>query len=242
MFISRKFAYGLLAASAPVATAGPLALASGPAAASGAKALPVLTVHMTGSSITVGGQKVSGAVTVRSTVSGENRGTALLLRLNKGVSYARAAKVLQSSHDLNAVQLIGAFVFDSTTLKGQPTNVQTVLQPARYAALDVAGKGQPRIAKFTVSKSSSPATLPPAAATTKAIEFAFRGSSTLKNGTRVRAINEGWLVHMNDFLGAKSRTDAQKLAAGLKAGKPQKQLRPYLNGSFFELFGPVSHG
>ncbi|MBV9167827.1 MAG: hypothetical protein JO342_16945, partial [Solirubrobacterales bacterium] len=83
---------------------------------------------------------------------------------------------------------------------------------------------------------------PAAASTTKAIEFGFRGSTTLKNGTMTRGINDGWLVHMNDFLGAKSKSDAKKLAAGLKAGKSMKKLRKYLTRSFFEVFGPVSHG
>ena len=58
----------------------------------------------------------------------------------------------------------------------------------------------------------------------------------------VRAINEGWLVHMNDFQGVKSAKAGKKVVALLRAGKPFKQIRPYLTSSFFELFGPVSHG
>ncbi len=243
MSISKRFACGVIAVGAPLAAAGALALASSPAAASGSKGPPVLTLNMNGSAITVGGSKVSGAVTIRSTVSGERQGTAILVRLNKGVTQAQFLKVLQmASKDPNAVQLVGAIAFDATTPKGATTNVQTVLQPAQYVALDVAGKGQPRFTKFTVTKSSSPAKLPSAAATTKSIEFGFRGSSTLKNGTMVRGINEGWLVHMNDFQGVKSAKAGRKVEALLRAGKPFKQIRPYLTRSFFELFGPVSHG
>ncbi len=202
----------------------------------------MLTLKMNGSSITVGGSQVSGAVTVRSTVTTEKHGTAILVRLNKGVTQAQFLKALQmASKDPNAVQLVGAIVFDSTTAKGQTSNVQTVLAPARYVAIDVAGKGQPRVAKFTVSKSSSPAKLPAAAATTKSIEFGFRGSSTLTDNKLVRGVNGGWLVHMNDFLGVKSAKAGRKVIALLRAGK-QRQARPYLTSSFFEIFGPASHG
>ena len=242
MSISKKLACGVIAAGAPLAAAGALALASSPAAASSSKGLPVLTLNMNGSAITVGGSQVSGAVTVRSTVTTENHGTAILVRLNKGVTQAQFLKALQmASKDPNAVQLVGAIVFDSTTAKGQTSNVQTVLAPDRYVAIDVAGKGQPRVAKFTVSKSSSPAKLPAAAATTKSIEFGFRGSSTLTDNKLVRGVNDGWLVHMNDFLGVKSAKAGRKVIALLRAGK-QRQARPYLTNSFFEIFGPASHG
>ena len=242
MYVSKKLACGVMAAGAPLAAAGALALASSPAAASSSNGLPVLTLKMNGSAITVGGSQVSGAVTVRSTVSGERRGTAILVRLNKGVTQAQFVRALQmASKDPNAVQLVGAIVFDSTTAKGQTSNVQTVLPPARYVAIDVAGKGQPRVAQFTVSKSSSPAKLPAAAATTKSIEFGFRGSSTLTDNKLVRGVNDGWLVHMNDFLGVKSAKAGRKVIALLRAGK-QRQARPYLTSSFFEIFGPASHG
>jgi hypothetical protein len=239
---SKRLACGLLVAGAPLAAAGALAVTSGSAAARGDAGLPVLTLKMNGSSIKVGGKAVSGAVTVRSTVSGERHGTAILVRLNKGVSQPQFLKVLKmAAKDPNAVQLVGAIAFDYTTPKGKTTKIQTLLQPARYVALDVAGKGQPRFTMFTVTKSSQAALLPPATATTRAIEFGFRGSATLKDNTMIRAINDGWLVHMDDFLGVKSATAGRKVMALLRAGKPPKTARPYLNGSFFELFGPVSH-
>jgi hypothetical protein len=241
MSISRKLACGLLAAGAPLVAAGTLALASSSSAATH-KGLPKLTLTANGSSLKVSGPKVSGATDVHMVVSGESHASLILGRLDPGVTYAQVAKAVPAiSKDPNAVEAVGAFVFANTAPKGT-SDVQTVLKPGKYFALDVTGKMAPRTAKFSISKSSSPAKLPAASATTRAIEFGFRGSSVLKDGTLVRGTNQGWLVHMNDFQGAKNKADAQKLAAGLKAGKPFKQLRQYLNGSFFSLFDPVSHG
>jgi hypothetical protein len=247
MFVSKKLICGLIATGAPLASAGGLALASSPAAASSPKPLPVLTLKMNGKSIKVGGSPVSGAVDVRSTVSGEKAGEPLLVRLNQGVTYAQFFKVLKGAqHDPNAVQLVGSIVFDADAAPGT-SNVQTVLPTSagasktKYAALDITGK-TPRVAVFTVSKATSPAKLPKAAATTKAIEFGFRGSSTLKNGTMVRGINQGWLVHMNDFQGVKSAKAGRKVVKLLRAGKPFKQIGPYLTHSRFSVFEPVSHG
>jgi hypothetical protein len=47
---------------------------------------------------------------------------------------------------------------------------------------------------------------------------------------------------MDDFQGVKSANAGKKVLKLLRAGKPFKQIRPYLTSSFFELFGPVSHG
>jgi hypothetical protein len=87
---------------------------------------------------------------------------------------------------------------------------------------------------FTVAKSSSPAKLPAAAATTKSIEFGFRGSSTLTDNKLVRGVNDGWLVHMNDFQGVKSAKAGRKVIALLRAGK-QRQARPYVTISLLTL-------
>ena len=57
----------------------------------------------------------------------------------------------------------------------------------------------------------------------------------------MRGVNDGWLVHMNDFQGVKSAKAGRKVIALLRAGK-QRQARPYLTNSFFEIFGPASHG
>ncbi len=248
MHVSKKLACGLLAAGAPLATAGALALASSPAAASSSGGLPTLTLTMNGSSIKVSGQQVSGAVTIRSVVSKEKAAEPLLVRLNQGVTLAQFAKVFRhAAQDPNRASLVGGIVFDADAGPGTST-FQTVLPTSagasktQYVAIDLAGKGAPRIAPFTLSKSSAPAKLPKASATTSAIEFGFRGSSTLKNNTMVRGVNDGWLVHMNDFQGVKSAKAGRKVLRLLKAGAPQKQLRPYLTNAFFSVFEPVSHG
>jgi hypothetical protein len=242
MSISRKFACGVLAAGAPMATIGAIALASSSPAAATSSALPKLTLKANGSSLKVSGPKQSGAVDVHQVVSGESHANLILGRLDPGVTYAQVFKVLPKlAKDPNNVEAVGAIVFSSGAPKGS-SDVQTSLQPGKYIALDVTGKKTPRAAKFTITKASSPAKLPKASATTNAIEFGFTGSTVFKRGTLVRGTNQGWLVHMEAFAGAKSKADGQKLLAALKAGKPNKQLRQYLSGSFFSLFGPVSHG
>jgi hypothetical protein len=242
MSMSRKFACGLLAVGAPLATTGALALASSSSAATHDAALPKLTLTANGSALTVSGPKQSGAVDVHQVVSGESHASFIVGRLDPGITYKQVFKTLPKiGKDPNAVEAVGAIVFANTAPMGT-SNVQTVLRSGKYIALDVTGKKAPRIAKFTITKSSSPAKLPKASATTHAIEFAFRGSTRLKRGTLVRGVNNGWLVHMNDFQGVKSKADGKKLIAGFKAGKPFKTLRKYENRSFFSLFDPVSHG
>jgi hypothetical protein len=242
MPISRKFACAVLAAGAPLATTGAIALASSSAAAAKSTALPKLTVKANGSSLKVSGPEQSGAVDVHQIVSGESHANLILGRLDQGVTYAQVFKALPKiAKDPNYVEVVGAILFSNGAPKGT-SDVQTSLPPGRYIALDTTGKKTPRAAEFTITKSSSPAKLPKAAATTNAIEFGFTGSATFKHGTLVRGTNQGWLVHMATFVGAKNKAAGLKLVAALKAGKPNKQLRKYLNGSFFSLFGPTSHG
>jgi hypothetical protein len=242
MSISRKLACGILAAGAPLAAAGGLALASSSSAATKAAALPKLTIKATGGKLTVSGPKQSGAVDVHQVVSGESHASLILGRLDPGVTYSQVFKVLPKiAKDPNNVEAVGAIVFANTAPKGT-SDVQTVLQPGKYIALDVTGKKAPRSAEFTITTSSSPAKLPAASATTKAIEFGFKGSKTLTHGTLVRGVNDGWLVHMNDFQGVKGKRAGQKVVKALRAGKPFKQFRSYLTKSFFSLFDPVSHG
>jgi len=242
MSISRKLACGVLAAGAPLVTTGAIALASGNSAAAKSAGLPKLTLTATGTSVTVSGPKQSGAVDVHQVVTGESHGSFVLVRLDPGVTYTQAFKALPKlAKDPNNVEAVGAIVFANTAPKGT-SDVQTVLQSGKYVAIDLTGKTTPRTAKFTITQASSPAKLPKASATTKAIEFAFTGAKVLKDGTLVRGVNKGFLVHMNDFAGVKSKAAGQKVIAGFKAGTPFKKLRKYFNRSFFSLFDPVSHG
>jgi hypothetical protein len=224
------------------------ALSTGVASASHARAsssLPTLNVALTGTTgVSVSGSMTSGAVNVTSTFSGKapsgpnaNGPTVGLVRLNPGATLQQAAGVVQSHHgDINALTPYGTLVVDA----GAPGTIQTVLTPGTWVALNVTGN-TPAFAPFTVTQSSSPAALPAASATQTAIEFAFRGPTVLHDGTIVRAVNGGWLVHMIDLIGVKSRSDGQKVIALLNAGKDNKAMKLVTN-RFVGLLGPASPG
>jgi hypothetical protein len=213
--------------------------------ASAAPALPSLKIALTGNTgIKVSGSEVSGAVSVTSTFSGKGQGAFGLVRLNPNVSPQTAAQqgaqAVQSHHgDLNALTATGSSLIASATAPG---TIQTVLQPGAYLALNVTGMGQPGIAMFHVTKSATPAALPAAAATQTTIEFGFRGPTRLHAGTVVRAQNGGFLVHMIDLLGVKSKADGHRALVGLKAGKARKFFRALSTGVFISLMGPASPG
>ena len=235
----------LIVAGSAMAAAAALGL---PGGASGAtSSLPTLNVALSGThGVSVSGSTVSGAVNVVSTFKGHapsgpnsNGPTFGLVRLNPGVSLQQAVGAVQShGGDLNALTPYGALFADA----GAPGSIQTVLTPGNYVALNITGNGQPGLAQFTVSRSSSPAALPSARATQTAIEFGFRGPSVLHNGTIVRAQNHGWLVHMVILNGVRSKAAGIKLMKLLRAGASMRAARPYLNGAFVGLLGPASPG
>lgn len=225
-----------------------VALASGVASASHARASsspPTLNVALTGTTgVSVSGSMVSGAVNVTSTFSGQapsgpnaNGPTVGLVRLNPGATLQEAYSAVQSHNgDINALTPYGSLFVDASA----PGTVQTTLTPGSYVALNITGN-TPAFATFTVTQSSSPPALPAASATLQAIEFAFRGPSVLHNGTIVRSVNAGWLVHMNELIGMKSKADALKAIAYLKAGKDGKAEK-LATKSFVNLMGPASPG
>jgi hypothetical protein len=235
-----------LVVSSSVVAACVVGLAGGATAASAASALPTLNIALTGKTgISVSGSEVSGAVNVVSTFTGKGGpGSFALVRLNPNLPPQTAEQqgfaAVQGHHgDENALTAIGSLVVASAQAPG---TIQTVLQPGAYLALNVTGMGQPGVTMFTVTSSGSPASLPAARATQTAIEFGFRGPTTLHNGTIVRAQNGGYLVHMIDLLGVKSKADGQVAIAGLKAGKGQKFFRHLSNGVFLSLLDPASPG
>jgi hypothetical protein len=237
----------MFATAGALAVAGALVLAGGAGAAGAAgDSLPTLNIALTGTTgVSVSGSEVSGAVNVVSTFSGKapsgpnsNGPTWGLVRLNPGVSIAQAAGAVQSHHgDINALDPYGSLFADGSA--GTP--VQTVLTPGNYAALNITGNGAPGVATFTVTQSSSPAALPNAAATQTAIEFGFRGPTVLHNGTIVRAVNGGYLVHMIIGFGVKNPATGRKVMALLRAGKDRKAQR-LATRSFLVLAGPISPG
>jgi hypothetical protein len=232
----------LASLTAAAVAASVLALSGG---ASGASPLPTMNVTLTGTTgISVSGSTVSGAVSIVSTHTGAGMGDYALVRANPNVPPAQALAqgfaAVQAAHgDLNALTALGdAIVVDAPA----PGTVQAVLTPGTWIALNLTGMGQPSHVVFNVTQASPEATLPAAAATQKAIDFAFRGPTTLHNGTMVRAENGGFLVHMIDLLGVKNKADGRLALAGLKAGKGHKFFRPLSNGVFLTLLGPASPG
>jgi hypothetical protein len=232
----------LTATAAALAATGALVLAGG---ASAATSLPTLKIALTGTKgVSVSGSEVSGAVNVVSTFSGKAPGgpnsngpTWGLVRLDPGVSMLQAVGAVGSHHgDINALTPYGSLFADNAA--GVPT--QTVLSPGNYIALNITGNGNPGLAPFTVTASSSPAALPKAAATQTAIEFNFRGPTVLHDGTIVRAQNGGYLVHMIIGIGVKNVATAHKVMTLLKAGKDGKAQR--LASGFLALAGPLSPG
>jgi len=236
--MSRRFT--ALAASASATAA--LALAGGAGAAG---SMPVIHVALkSDKSITLSGTPTSGAVTFTATFSGKlpkgSTGAAFgIIRLDPGATLQQAGGAVQSHHgDLNALDPYGAIVADGDA----PGTIQTVLTPGNYVALNFTGQqGIPPFTAFTVGKSSSPASLPKPAATEASIEFGFRGPSVLHDGTIVRAVNQGYLVHMDSLAGVTSKAAGRKAMALLKAGKDNKAFA-YTNGVFFDLMGPASSG
>ncbi|MGZ6669848.1 MAG: hypothetical protein ACXVH3_34825 [Solirubrobacteraceae bacterium] len=222
-----------------------LGLVGGVTAASAAPTLPTLNIALTGKTgISVSGSEVSGAVNVVSTFTGKGQGSFALVRLNPNLPPQTAIQegfqAVQSHHgDENALTAVGDSVIASAQAPG---SIQTVIEPGAYLALNVTGMGTPAFKMFNVTQSPSPAPLPAAKAKQTAIEFGFRGPTTLHTGTMVRAQNGGYLVHMIDLLGVKSKADGQIALAGLKAGKGQKFFRPLSNGVFVSLLDPASPG
>jgi hypothetical protein len=216
-----------------------VALAGGVTAATGASTLPTITLALQGAkAITVSGTPTSGAVNVVSTFTGKGQGQVALVRVNPATSPGQGFQAVQKAHgDLNALTPLGdAVVFDA----GAPSTAQTVLTPGTYVALNITGNGKPAIAQFTVAQSAAPAALPKPGATIRAIEFNFRGPTTLHSGELVRFENDGFLVHMIAGNGVKNRAVAAALTAALRAGK-NKLARRLVSG-FADFAGPLSPG
>lgn len=208
--------------------------------ASAQSTLPTMTLTLTGTSISVGGTPVSGAINVVSTVSGEKQGEPTLVYLKPGVTFAQAFAA--AAKDPNGLDPYGAIVMDANIPKGTGT-VQTVLaQPGTYVALDTIGNNPTKwpYTQFTVAASPAPAALPAAQATVKAIEFGFRGAATLHNGALVRFENGGYLVHMVDAIGVKNAASARVLTALLLAGQDNKAMK--VATSLTQFMGPMSPG
>src|SRR5690349_3228466 len=231
----------VVAAGLSLAIPGGTALAAhtAPAAHTGpSTALPVITVKMTGKSISVGGALQSGGVRVVSTVTGEPAGGPTFVRLNKGVTVAQLFKAAQG--DPNNIALIASIVFSPQANKGT-SSAQVSLRPGNYVAVDLGSStSAPPFTTFKITKSSSPATLPAPKATVSSVEFSFRGPGILHNGDLVRFGNDGFLVHMIVAFRGASLAGAQKIAKLLKEGKNGKAQR--LATGFTAFVNILTHG
>ena len=221
------FALGLVAMTASSVAAG---------------TLPTLTLALTKSTVTVGGSEVSGAVNIVSTVTGEQSDAPALILLKRGVTPAEFGKAVSSfgsNTPLDAIDPYGSVVFDGSATAGTSTSAETWLQPGTYVAVE-SGSG---FAAFTVAPSAHPALLPAPGAEIDAIDFAFRGASTLHDGELVRFKNDGYLIHMFLFVQAKNLADAKLAEQAIVSGKciGNGQCRKYGTGVKGGFAGPLSH-
>jgi hypothetical protein len=206
--------------------------------------LPTIDVTTDGNSIAVSGTLESGAVDVHTVATGKQSGSPLFVHLNDGVTADQVIAFLQSkkASDPNNIEPYGSIVFD---VEGGPgtSDVQTILQSGDYVAFD-GTKNNPADwphTTFTINENGSPASLPPAQESQKAIEYGFRGQGTLHVGQVIRASNAGWLVHMAVGIQVKSKAAGRQVVQYLRAGQDRKVGKLAARG-FFSLFGPVSHG
>jgi hypothetical protein len=234
----------LAAFTAASVAAGAIALGLAGGASGQTSSLPTLNIALTGAKgISVSGSEVSGAVSVVTTFTGTvprgSQPSVAIVRLNPGVTFQQAFQAVQSHNgDENALTPLGAVIVAANA----PGTLQAVLSPGNYVALNTTSNGPPAAQEFTVTQSSSPAALPAANATETAIEFGFRGPRVLHSGTIVRAQNHGYLVHMIDLIGVRSKAVVPRVMRLLRAGAPQKAFRPFLNGQFVSLLDPASPG
>jgi len=216
--VKRLVSLASVAGVVVVATA--FALVGGSAAATTSSTLPTLTLTMNGKTIIAGGSEVSGAVTVKSIVTGEKLGDPLLFHVKPGASIAAGfAALAKHNNDPNYLDPYGLISFHVPAPKGV-SSAQTRLLPGTYVAVDTEPtSGPPPFTVFSVTKSAHPAALPKPAATVSAIEFGFKGPGTLYKGTLVRFQNQGFLAHMIDWARVKNLKDASKAVTLLRAGK-----------------------
>jgi hypothetical protein len=214
-----------------------LTLAAAPTVAAGA--LPTLTLTVTKNNVAVGGEKVSGAVNIAATVSGEASDNPALILLKPGVTPGAFRKVVEKlGGSLDAIDAYATAVYDSQDAPaGQTTTTEAVLPAGNYVAVNNGNAFTP----FKITQSPHPATLPAPQATVRSIEFGFRGASTLREGELVRFENDGYLIHMFQAAKTASFATANKAAALLLAGKAN-EAKKYAIAPLTTLAGPLSSG
>ncbi len=213
------------------------------AGAAQASTLPILSIAVTKSSITVAGATQSGGVNVVSTATGVKEANVILFLLKPGATFDEVEAAVKKAHgDTNVTSKYGSLVFDAEVTPGQTSEAQSYLQPGQYVALIPGGegKGSKAHALFTVTAATSPVALPAPEATIRSIEFGFRGPSTLHDGELVRFENEGFLVHMDVAAPVKNMKAAKQAVEDLLSGK-EKALEKLISGPPAGFAGPLSH-
>ena len=236
----RRIVASAIAAAALTAVAGGFT-----AGAAQAATLPTITATVGTTSIAVSGALQSGAVNIASTATGGKEPSVTLFLLKPGVSLTQFYAYLSENktNDPNTASKYGSIVFDASAGKGKATEAQTTLAPGQYVAFNPEGDKSstwPRTS-LAIAASPSPAALPAPQATEKTIEYAFKGPKVLHVGELVRFENEGYLVHMDTAIGAKSAKAAAAIVKGLAAGQ-EKSLRKFASGSEANFAGPLSSG
>lgn len=209
-----------------------------------AASLPTLSLKVSASSVAVSGAMQSGGVNVQVTSSAKKESSTILFLLKPGVSDAEVASFLKTkqARDPNASGRYGSIVFNAESVPGHTVEAQTTLAPGEYLALASPGQGPPKFfTRFTVTTSSSPASLPKPQATVRSIDFDFRGPTTLRDGELVRFLNEGYVAHMDIAFPVGSKSDATKVANALLSGH-EKGLKKLITGPPADFSGPVAHG
>ena len=186
-----------------------------------ASSLPTLTLTLNGKAVTAGGQMVSGAVNIQTTVTGEAQGEPALIYLDPGVPYSVVpklkAEIQAHNGDFNYLDGYGSMVFDAAANKGTSSE-QTVLKPGNYLALDLNGKNA-MPAPFTVTAAASPATLPARWSDDRLdrVQLHRRDDAARR---RARPVRERRLPVPHDpGAGVKSAAAGRKVMALLLAGK-----------------------
>ena len=158
-----------------------------------------------------------------------------------GREQAEPGAAIKAHHgDLNYLAPYGSIVFDVTADKGT-TSAQTTLQPGNYLAVDLSSSNpDPPHATFVIAQAPQPRSLPRPGATITAIDFAFRGPSTLHDGELVRFQNNGFLIRPVQGIRVKNARNARRLTALLRAANDNEA--PKLGISFPEFAGPLSPG
>ena len=225
-----------VAATLTGTAAAALALMTASSVAAGS--LPTLTLNVTKSSITVGGQKVSGAVNVVTTISGEASDSPTLILLKPGITAKKFGALVSKlgNQPFDAIDPYATIVFDPATAPAGTTSAQALLPPGHYIAVNNGNGFTP----FTITKSANPAALPHPGATITTIDFGFRGASTLHDGELVRFENDGFLIHMVMWGRVASVANARKAEAALLAGD-LGTAKKYALGQG-QLAGPLSTG